>query len=105
MKVIYIGTAKGSVNVKDIANTLECLQAHVGGYIESWTPAQLREQGITLLMDEEGVMKGLPVNDNLSPFLFVGPVLMVGVDGEEFTSLTPEQVDYCTAWLTDLTQW
>lgn len=74
--------------LREMPNTLKALQSAVGGYIETVTFAE----DCTLVVNEEGKLKGLPPN-----FLFFGDVIagtavLVGVDGEEFCSLTDEQV-------------
>lgn len=82
-----------------IPNTLEALQESVGGYIECCAPAELRERGIELIANEEGMLKGLPVNENLLPFLFVGQLVAVSVFREDFVSLSDSQIDYLKQWL------
>lgn len=67
----------------DIDNTLEALQDTVGGYIETITFAS----DACIICDEDGRHKGLPFNCKLCGQTFVGPVLIVGVDGDEFTDL------------------
>lgn len=82
--------------------TLHELQAIVGGYIEPCAPVQLKEQGIELLANEEGLLRQLPYNINMFPFFFVGTLVAVGVDGEYFVSLTPKQENYLREWLDNL---
>lgn len=93
----------GGFDMRDDLDQLNLLQALVGGYIEPCAPAQLREWGIELLANEEGLLQGLPFNINMYPFFFVGDLVAVGVKGEEFVSLTPEQEHYLKDWLNDLT--
>lgn len=66
----------------DIENTLEALQAEVGGYIEAVTLAE----DLAIICDEEGRLKGKEPNLALHGMGldFVGTILVVGVDGEEF---------------------
>lgn len=101
---VYVIPAQAKCFGHDIKveNTLTILQTLVGGYIEPCAPAQLREWGIELLANEEGLLKGLPFNINMYPFFFVGDLVAVGVKGEEFVSLTPEQEHYLKDWLNDL---
>lgn len=85
MRVIY--KAPGSKpEIRDIPNTLEELQASVGGYIESYTFAT----DATVICNEEGCLRGLPYNCRFLGVDFVGPILVVDIDGEEFTDLDPE---------------
>lgn len=74
--------------LREIPNTLEALQGIVGGYIETvW----LRDNCV-LVCNEEGKLQGLPPNFLLMGDLIVGTAVLAGVDGEEFCSLTDEQV-------------
>ena len=68
---------------RDIPNTLEELQAAVGGYIETVTFAT----DAAVICNEEGRLLGLPHNVRFLGVDFVGPILIVGVDGEEFADL------------------
>lgn len=67
----------------DIDNTLEALQAAVGGYIETITVAT----DACIVCNEEGRLLNLPFNCQLCGKNFVGPILIVGVNGDEFTDL------------------
>lgn len=64
-----------------VKNTLEALQGLVGGYIETVPVGKA-----LMLVNEEGKLRGLPVNLALGPELIVGPAVFVGVDGDEFVS-------------------
>lgn len=100
MLIVRIGTKEGdlaNIIVKSI--TLEKLQDLVGGYIEPSTPVQLRERGIELLANEEGLLQGLNLNDNLYPFFIVGQVVAVGVSEDDFVGLNAEQQKYLSEWL------
>ena len=69
----------------DIENTLEALQKAVGGYIET---VRLRVDNAVMIVNEEGLLLGLPFNavaSALAGQTIVGVALVVGVDGEEFT--------------------
>ena len=85
MRVIY--KAPGSKpEIRDIPNTLEELQASVGGYIESYTFAT----DAAVICNEEGRLRGLPYNCRFLGVDFVGPILIAGIDGDEFADLDPE---------------
>ena len=71
---------------RDIPNTLEELQAAVGGYIETFTFAS----DAVVICNEEGRLQGLPHNCTLLGVDFVGPILIVGRAGDEFTDLDPD---------------
>lgn len=85
MKVIY--KAPGCApEPRDIPNTLEELQAAVGGYIETVTFAT----DAVVICNEEGRPMGLPHNCEFLGVDFVGPILIVGRAGDDFADLTPE---------------
>lgn len=66
-----------------VPNELHALQELVGGYIEV---VQLT-QDLAIICDEEGRLKGQPFNCEIVGIGFVGTILMVGVDGEDFTDV------------------
>lgn len=66
-----------------VENTLEALQQEVGGYIETVTFAR----DACIICNEEGRLLGLPYNGTFVGVSFVGTILVVGVDGEEFSDL------------------
>ena len=81
--------------VKEIPNQLESLQQEVGGYIQAVYPFP---GPAALLCDEEGKLAGKPLNRALRNEeghiydVVAGTFLVVGINGEHFASLTPEQV-------------
>ena len=64
-------------------NTLEALQQAVGGYIETVTIAT----DLVLICNEEGRINGSPYNVTICGCDFYGPVLAVGIAGDEFASV------------------
>jgi len=72
-----------------ISNTLENFQKIVGGYIETVT----LPNDVVIICDEEGMLKGKPHNCIILPnrtFIrqhFVGDIIAVGVDGDEFANV------------------
>ena len=64
-------------------NTLEALQQAVGGYIETVTFSP----DAAIICNEEGRLQGLPYNCDFLGISFVGPILVVGIDGDEMGSL------------------
>lgn len=85
MKVIY--KAPGcKPEIRDIPNTLDELQASVGGHIETHTFTA----DAAVICNEEGHLKGLPYNCRFLGVDYVGPILVVGTNGEEFADLDPE---------------
>lgn len=80
-----------------VSNTLEALQDMIGGYIEMHSLSN----GLVLVMDEEGRLKGLPENVRCVQYgTIVGTVFITAADDEgELISLTPEQCQSARAWL------
>lgn len=74
--------------VELVENTLSALQHLVGGYIESYTIAE----DLTLLCNEEGLLLDLPYNATIAGNPFVGTVVAVGLDGDEFSSIAAAHV-------------
>ena len=72
-----------------IPNELGVMQQLVGGHIET---LRISDNGI-LVMNEEGKLLGLEPNFYLGAIgdTIVGPVLVVGEDGEEFASLPDDE--------------
>ena len=75
--------------VVEIENTLGALQSAVGGYIETLGVFP----GIVAVVDEEGLLKVKTPNIAPNGILLVGDVVFVGVVGENFRSLTDEEVE------------
>ena len=67
----------------EIDNTLEALQQEVGGYIETVTIAP----DACFVCNEEGRLLNLPYNATICGVQFVGPLLLVGVNEDEFTDV------------------
>lgn len=83
---------------RDIPNTLGELQGTVGGYIETVTLAA----DAAIICNEEGRLLGLPYNCRFFGIDFVGPILVVGVDGDEFTDLDPAAMGMLLHGLTEV---
>lgn len=82
--------------IATIPNTLNALQGLVHGYIETVTLGN----GLVLIMDEEGRLKGRSANIETKLYgTIVGTVLVTAADGDKFISLTPEQIQTARAWL------
>lgn len=63
----------------DIDNTLAVLQQEVGGYIETVSIAD-----VVIVCNEEGRLCGLPYNCRFVGVDFVGTILVVGRNKDEF---------------------
>lgn len=66
----------------DIENTLEALQEAVGGYIECVAVAD-----DVVICNEEGRLLMLPTNCKVWDVPYVGTILIVGTDGDNFTDV------------------
>lgn len=73
----------------NVPNTLEGLQAIVGGYIEV---VRLFED-MAVICDEEGRLKGLPYNCEVCGVDFVGTILFVGTNEDEFKDIPVDGLD------------
>lgn len=81
--------------IREIENTPEAFQEIVGGYIETFTFSD----DVTLIINEDGRILGLPVNRDFCGHRFVGPMVFVGYDDEgEFTDLPEEALRYLESW-------
>ena len=86
IRVYYKRPGKNLIEVK-IPNELEWIQGAVEGYFEAVTlkPGENGMPDLVMLCNEEGKLRGLEPNFRWLYETIVGPVLFVGVDGEEFT--------------------
>jgi hypothetical protein len=71
-------------------NTLKNFQKTVGGYIETVTLAS----DLIIVCDEEGRLKGKPHNCKVANVDFVGTVIAVGSNGDDFTSIKASNVPF-----------
>lgn len=78
----WLVPADGECREIEIENTLKALQEVVGGYIETVT----LYIDLVLIVNEEGRILGLPENEHLDGV--VGDALVLGVDEDDFRSLT-----------------
>ena len=85
----------------EVENSLEALQAEVGGYIESFQFTS----DCTLLINEEGKNLGLTPNLYVCGEPLVGTVLAVGVKGEEFCDLPADTAHVLMRMLGKETLW
>lgn len=67
----------------NISNSLEALQKNVEGYIETVTITT----DLVVICNEEGRLRNLPYNCTICGHDFVGTILIVGRDGDEFADL------------------
>lgn len=67
----------------EMENSLAALQQAVGGYIETVTLST----DAVIICNEEGRLRGLAPNCSFLDITFVGPILVVGIDGDKMCSL------------------
>lgn len=79
--------------LREIPNTLEELQGYVGGHIEVYDLAA----DLAIVCNEEGKLLGLPLNCHIAGKTFVGPIMLVGIDGEEFCDVPYSYEVLCAA--------
>lgn len=101
MRVMVIRPERGHMNLHDTEGWGYELAHLVGGGcpMTTETPAQVLEMDILFLANADGLKRGLPGNENLYPFFYVGTVVAVGMDGVYYRSLTQAQIDFLHAWL------
>lgn len=79
-----------------IENELKTLQEMVGGYIEAYTLCNT--PAVIVICNEEGKLEGMPYNCRLAGETFVGPIVLVGVRGEEFADCPVSLAAAQSAW-------
>lgn len=92
MKVVKVGVKEKDVNVVEWDGSLKGLQEMVEGHIEVLNVIDFTNHRIKMLVNEDGLFTGLPVNENLLPFFFVGNAVFLGASNEDFTGLTPVEI-------------
>ena len=81
MRVLYKSPADDKFRQLNVPNDLHAIQELVGGYIETVTLAT----DACIICNEEGQLLGMPDNCWFCGIKYYGPILLVGVDGDEFT--------------------
>ena len=94
MKILVVEPMK-PCEVREIPDTLEAMQALVGGYIQAVYPFQ---EEVAVICNEEGKNLDLPYNRPLTdgqgiPYeMICGTFFLAGVGPEDFISLTDDQI-------------
>lgn len=70
----------------NVSNSLEALQKNVEGYIEVVT-VRMNGETFAIICNEEGRLLNKPFNAMIAGYSFLGPIVIVGVDGDEFADL------------------
>ncbi|WMI82428.1 DUF3846 domain-containing protein [Anaerotignum sp. MB30-C6] len=98
IKVVKMDVGKPPV-IKEIENTLEALQAEVGGLIE----CVYLDDGCLAVVNEEGKLNGMEPNRRLGSDIICGPFFICGdSDDGEFVSLDDKQVEQYTRMFSDV---
>lgn len=87
LRVVMVEPGKPAYET-EIDNTLEAEQKAVGGYIEV---VPLDNEKL-LICNENGKLNGMQGNRRIGKDIIAGPFFIVGEDGDEFRSLTDEEV-------------
>lgn len=82
MRVLYKGVGEPPNRV-ELPNSLRALQASVGGRIE----AHKFSASAAVVCNAEGAINGMPYNCHFLGVDWYGPVLIVGVNEEEFCDI------------------
>lgn len=104
MRILYKAVGKAP-EVKEVENTLEALQELVEGYIEVVRVGNVYDGALRFIVNEEGRLRGMKRNVFTMDGDLCGPVLLLGVDGEDFRSLTDSEVEFGVDILTSLAIW
>lgn len=81
--------------IRTLTDTLETYQNIVGGFIE----CVALEERVTLVCNEEGLLNDMPFNAWIDGHYICGPLVIVGTDGENFTSISALRAYY---WFDEL---
>lgn len=93
MRILKIEPGK-LPQAKLIDNTLEAMQAEVDGLIEVIPVGA----GICIVCNDEGKLNGMQPNRWLGDDIICGPFFVVGDTGDDFCSLTDEQIRVASAY-------
>lgn len=94
MRVIKVEPGK-RLKIIDVPNELEALQKEVDGYIECVS----FDEDAVIICNEEGAINGMEFNVYFNGHMLFGPLLVAGVDGEEFCDIPEEaEVAFIAGW-------
>ena len=87
LKIVYVEPNRPPF-ISEVGNDLKSLQRAVDGYIE---PINMGD-GTLLVGNEEAKLNGMEGNRHIGESVIAGPFFIVGADGENFRSLTDDEV-------------
>lgn len=96
IRVIEVRPGKRPAMI-EVENSLEGLQRAVGGHIETVPEPELPKECV-IICDEEGKLKGKPLNRALRDIdgdvcdILCGTFLIVATEGDEFRDMTDEEI-------------
>lgn len=90
LKVVIVEPEKEPY-VKKLKHSLEAMQEVVGGYIETTRDSLL--PGMILVVNEEGKLRGLPMNRCTDCDILFGTFFVCGNGRDDFISLTEQQIE------------
>lgn len=96
MRALLITAFPMTVQVIEIDDVLEAYQGLVDGYIEVVYAKGLRRYAAAMVVNEEGILKDLPCNPVASVlygYYIAGDVVIVGVEGPDFTDVPLELIE------------
>ena len=76
--------------VVEIENNLKTFQKMVDGHIEC--AYLMDDNDVVLICNEEGKINGMELNRDIGHDIIAGPFLVVNDEGDDFGSLTEEQI-------------
>ncbi len=89
MKIVLVEPGK-EARAAEISGSLESMQQLVGGLIQALYPWK---DPVALVCNDEGKILGLPFNRMMEDYdLIAGSFFICGIQGENFASLTDQQV-------------
>ena len=74
----------------EIENSLKTFQRMVDGHIEC--AYLMDDDEVVLICNEEGKLRGMEFNRDIGHDIIAGPFLVVNDEGDDFGSLTEEQI-------------
>ena len=105
---VFIPPTMTAPMIVTIPNDLAAFQAAVGGYIETVDPAVMNDHNVVMIVNEQGRLIGLDINriatycfsgiknrflSKDDPRVILGGAIIIGVDGDEFASLTDSEIE------------
>lgn len=89
IKALYVKPNK-LPEVVEIENSLKTFQKMVDGHIEC--AYLMGDDEVVLICNEEGKIRGMDFNRDIGHDIIAGPFLIVNDEGDDFGSLTEEQI-------------